>query len=108
MSPRLVFSGEVQVDIRFLVAFEAEEDFEGDVMAFFDEFFATLRAFFIRKVDAHTDAAILDKFAVLALGTNIMGWQGVNLCNIAHGGGKRGSYRPSGSYQVAILDGLGD
>ena len=48
----LVFTGEVQVDIRLLVTLEAQEGLEGDVKAVLLEFSAASGAHFTGHVDA--------------------------------------------------------
>ena len=70
---RLVLAGEVQVDIRFLIAIEAEEGLEGDVVAVHQHPGAALGAVFVRQVKAVVHAAVGDKLAVLALGAAVVG-----------------------------------
>ena len=52
VSSRLIFTREVKVDIRALVALEAKEGFEGNIVAVTSHWSATLGAIFWRKVIA--------------------------------------------------------
>ena len=54
MSLRLIFTGEVQVDIRFLVTFKSKESFKRYIKTIFFEQCTTLRACLIRQVTAGT------------------------------------------------------
>ena len=75
----LVLAGKVQVDIRLLVAVEAEKGLEGDVVAVHQHPGAAVGAVFIRQVKAVIHAAVGDELAVLALGAAIVGRQAVHL-----------------------------
>ena len=86
----LVLAGEVQVDIRFLIAVEAKEGLEGDVVAIHQHPGAAMGAVFVRQVKAVVHAAISDELAVLALGAAVVGRQTVHLRDtgeVRHGGG---------------------
>ena len=72
----LVFSGEVQVDIRLLVSLESQERFKGDVEPVLFQRCAAHRTRFIRHITAGTAAKGFDllgiKIAVVAGGAVIM------------------------------------
>ena len=103
----LVFPREVQVDIRLLVAVEAQEGLEGDVVAVHDHPGAADRAVLVRQVEAVVHAAVGDELAVLALGTAVMGRQAVDLRDareVGHGGG---TDRATAAHLVAAGVGVG-
>ena len=103
----LVFAREVQVDIRLLVAVEAQEGLEGDVVAVHDHPGAADRAVLVRQVEAVVHAAVGDELAVLALGTAVMGRQAVDLRDareVGHGGG---ADRATAAHLVAAGVGVG-
>ena len=75
----LIFAGKVQVDIRLLVAVEAEEGLEGDIVTVHQHPGAAVGAVFIRQVKAVIHAAVGDELAMLALGAAIVGRQAVHL-----------------------------
>ena len=77
--PRLVFAGEVQIDIRCLVAVEPQEGFKGDGVAVAVVIRAAFGAFLRRKVKAGTVTTIRDKFAVLAVRADVVRSEGVDL-----------------------------
>ena len=76
MGLTLVFTGEVQVDIRLLVALEAEEGFKGNVKAVLFQQFSADRAVFVRHVAARPARIGLHlrgiKIAVMAFHTVIV------------------------------------
>ena len=47
---RLVFAGEVKIDIRLLVSLESEERFERNILSVRDQFLAALRTVLRRKI----------------------------------------------------------
>ena len=71
--PSAVHAGEVQIDIRHLVALEAEENLEGDIEPFAQAVLAADGAFFRRQVDAAGCQLVLDvevaPFAFAAAGS---------------------------------------
>ena len=94
MDLALVFAGEVQVDIRLLVAVKAEEGLEGDVVAVHNKLGAAAGAGLVRQVKAVCHAAVGDELAVLAFGAQVVGRQAVHLGNareVGHGGGADGT-----------------
>ena len=68
MGFRMVFTGEIEVDIRDLVAVEAQEDSERDVVAVLVERRAALRADLVGQVEAAADFAVRKELAPLHLG----------------------------------------
>ncbi len=103
----LVLAGEVQVDIRFLIAVEAEEGLEGNVVAVHQHPGAAVGTVFIRQVKAIVHAAIGDELAVLALGAAVVGRQTVHLRDagkVRHG---RGADRATAAHLIAARIGVG-
>ena len=78
MDVGLILAGEVQIDIGFLIAVEAEEGLEGDVVAVHQHPGAAVGAVFIGQVEAVVHAAIGDELAVFALGAAVVGRQTVD------------------------------
>ena len=72
MGRGLVFTGEVQVDIRCFIAVKSQEGFKRNVVAVPIHFSAAFRAVLWRQVKAGADAAVCDKLAVLALRADIV------------------------------------
>ena len=76
MGLTLVFTGKVQVDIRLLVALEAEEGFKGNVKAILFQQFSADRAVFVRHIAARPARIGLHlrgiKIAVMAFHTVIV------------------------------------
>lgn len=79
MRAGLVFTREVQIDIRRLIAVEAEEGFKRNLVAVPAERLPAHRAVFIRQIEAGTDRPIREKFVILALFADVMRFQRVNL-----------------------------
>ena len=101
----LIFSGEVQVDIRHLVAAEAQEGLKGDVEAVLFHLRAALGTHCVGKVRAAVISGRYIQFRVLAVrvGTAIVGLEGVDLGDAGHIGNNGGAHGASGTYQVAVL-----
>ena len=99
----LVLAGEVQVDIRLLVAVEAQEGLEGDVVTVHDQGCAAAGAVFIRQVKTIGHAAVGDEFAVLAVWAQIMGRQAVYLGDAREMSHRRGADRTTAAHLIAIL-----
>ena len=104
---RLVLAGEVQVDIRFLIAVETEEGLEGDVVAIHQHPGAALGAVFIRQVKAIVHAAVGDKLAILALGAAVVGRQTVHLRDTGKVRHSRGADRTTAAHLIAARIGVG-
>ena len=101
----LVLAGEVQVDIRHLVAAEAQEGFEGDVEAVLFKFAATFGAHRIGKVSAAVVALRHVQFGVFAvwIGAAVVGLEGVDLGDAGHIGHDGGTDRATGANQIAVF-----
>ena len=105
----LIDAGEVQVDIGDLVAVEAEEDLEGDIVAVVLQVRAAAGAFALRQVDAAgIFVHIHVKVRKLAVGADVMRRQRVDLGDVAHGRGKRRADRSARADEEAVLIGLFD
>ncbi len=106
----LVLAGEIQVNIRLLIAFKAEEGLKGDVKPFLAQGFPALGAFSVGHVAACPPRIGLDlrriKVAVMAAGAVIVGRQRVYLRNPRHSGHKGRAHRSPGTHQIAVLIGL--
>ena len=77
----LIHAREVQVNIRLLVAVEAEEGLEGDVMAVDEHRLAADRAILIGQVEAVEVDAVVDPLTMLAVGAQIVRRHRVDLGN---------------------------
>ncbi|MNN67719.1 hypothetical protein D3C81_1833700 [compost metagenome] len=66
MGHRLIFAGEVKVNIRYFIAFKAQERLKRDVLAFALQLAAAFRAALVGKVKAAGHAAVQEPFAVFA------------------------------------------
>ena len=106
VGPGLVFAGEVQVDIRHLVALEAQEDLEGDIKALLGQLRAADRAVLIRQIDAHRVALGDIEVTLPALGAAVVGRQGVDLGDAGHAGHEGGADATAAAHQVAVPQGL--
>ena len=104
----LVFAGKVQVDIRRLVAVEAEERLKGDIVAVSVVIGTTLRAFLRRQVKAGAVAAVRDKFAVLAIGADVVRHKGIDLRNAGHAGHERRTDGAARADQIAVFLAVGN
>ena len=100
---RAVYAGEVQIDIRHLVALEAEENLEGDIEPFAQAVLAADGAFFRRQVDAAGCQLVLDvEVAPFAFGAAVMRRQRVYLGNAAHRRDERRADRSARTDEVAV------
>ncbi|MNJ61074.1 hypothetical protein D3C77_568450 [compost metagenome] len=81
VSMRLILSGEVQIDIGYLVTLKPEKSLEGNVLSFPLKLLSTLWAGLVRKVESAWHAAVEKPLAMLAfrINANIMRRQRVNL-----------------------------
>ena len=97
---RLVFAREIQVDIRHLVALEAEEGLERDVKALLGERLAALGTDLVRQVDAAGVFLVpLDVFVVRA---EVVRRERVNLGDIRHERRERRADRTTRADQIAV------
>ena len=106
----LIFSGKVQVNIRFLISLKAQEGLKGNIKALLchgSAAFGTVPIWHIASCHSGEFLYLLRiKIIVMAMGAQIMGTQGIYFCDSGHVGNKGGTYRASGAYQVAILIGF--
>ena len=108
MGFRMVFAGEIEVDIRNLVAVEAQENSERDVVAILVERRAAMGADLVRQVETAAHFAVRKEFAPLALGADIMRRQGVDFGNVRHGRHEGRTDGPTGADEVAVVIGVLD
>ncbi|CCX37069.1 unknown [Clostridium sp. CAG:1013] len=102
----LILAGEVQVNIGDLVAVEAQEGLKGDGVAVPIHGGAAFGAILGRQVETGIDGAVSKELAMLALGTHIVGRQGVNLGDTRHTCHQRGTHRSTGAHQVTVSLGI--
>ena len=101
----LVLPGEIQVNVRHLVAAEAQEGLKGDVEAVLIKGSPTLGTHRIRQVRpaavalGHVEGG---EFAV-RIGAAVMGREGIDLCNTCHVGHNGRAHRTTGAHQIAML-----
>ena len=105
VSARLILSGEVQINIGYLVPVKTKEGLKWNILTVLAQLVTTLWTVFIRHIKARTIGTICDELAVLAFATDIVGRQRINLGNPNHGRDKAGSDRPPRTYQIAPLVG---
>ena len=105
MSLRLIFTGEIQVNIRHLIAAEAQKGLEGDVEAVLFQLGATDRAVHVRKIRAAVEFLGHIQNGVLAVfvGAAVMRREGVNFRNAGHEGHDGRADRATGTHQVAVF-----
>ena len=77
-------AGEVQVDIRNLVAMEAKENCERNIMTVAQHPRAAFRTFLRRQVEAAVHLIVQEELAVTAMRTAIVRLQRVNLGDVEH------------------------
>ena len=78
MSSRLIFTGEVKVDIRLLVAVESEERLERNILTVRYQLFAAFGTVLRRQVITGTVLTRIIKFGIVTLGASVMRRQRVN------------------------------
>ena len=101
--PGLIFIGEVQVNIRHLIARKAKEHLERNVEAVLHQRLAADRAVLVRQVNAHLIFALIHvEEALMAMGTAIVRRQGVHLGNAAHARHKAGAHAAAAAHQITI------
>ena len=89
----LILAGEVQVDIRHLAAAIAQKRLKGNVEAVFLQPCAAFRAVLVRHIRAAAVLLVLLELHMLALGTIVVGRQGVHLGDAGHIGHQRRAHR---------------
>ena len=99
----LVGTGEVQVDIRDLIAVEAEEDGKRDVVAILDERRAADGADFVGKVVAAAVGAVGDELAVLAVRAAPVRRQRVDLGDARHRGDEGRADGTTRADEIAVV-----
>ena len=77
----IVSRGEIEVDIRYLVSIESEENGERDVMPVLREVAPALRAFLIRQVEAAADRAVFEELGPVALRADVVRRERIHLCD---------------------------
>ena len=70
---RLILSGEVQINIGYLVPVKSKEGLKRNILPIFAEFVATLWTVLIRHIKTRTIGAVRNELAVLAFATDIVG-----------------------------------
>ena len=75
----LIFTREVQVDIRLFIAVEAQEGFEGDIVTIPVHGSAAVRTVLGGQVKARLHRTIGEELTVLAVGADIVGHQRIDL-----------------------------
>ena len=88
----LIFTGEIQVNIRLLVAFKSQECLKGNIEPVFLHHGSAFGACFIRHVAPHLAHKFFHifrvKITVFTVGAYIMGRQRIYLCDSRHCCGK--------------------
>ena len=102
---RLVFPGEVQIDIGYLVPIETKEGFKRNILPIFAELVATVWTILVRHIKTRSIRTVCDELTVLALATNIVRRKRINLGDPNHGRDKARSNGSTRSNQVAPLIG---
>ena len=81
---RLIFTGEVQVNIRHLIAIEAQECLKRNGKSLLIERFSALRAGLVRHICAAAKALIFVPFDVMAFRAQIMRRERIYLGDVRH------------------------
>ena len=72
MGRGLIFTGEIQINIRCFIAIESQKCFKWNIMPISVHFCSAFRALLCWQVESRTNAAICNKFTVLAFRADIM------------------------------------
>ena len=105
VNARLIFTREIQVDIRHFIALETEKRLERDVKSLFGQRFSAIRTDFIRQIDAAGVFLVpLDVFIIRA---QIVRRKRVYLGDIRHKRRKRRADRTTRTNQIAVCERLG-
>ncbi len=110
----LIFSREIQVNIRLLVALETEEGLERDSEADALHLRAALRTHLLRKVDSGIEHVCPDLFAVplrilaVRIRAEVMRLQRIHFRDAGHGSDKTRSDGASGADKITVLIRLPD
>ena len=109
VSHRLVFTGEVQVYIRFLVPLKSQEGRKGYIQTFLLHPDSAFRAHLLRHVvTCIIFIRLIRPLEMLAGRADIVRSQRIDLSYSRHGCGKGRTYRSSGSYEISVRIGLVD
>ena len=108
VSLRLIFTAEVEVNIRHLVAVEAEEDRKRNIVSVLLHTSTALGAVFIFKVIAAVDCTVSNELTVSTFRTVPMRWQWIDLSNAQHRRNEAGADTATRAYYIAISVGLLD
>ena len=105
MGSGLIFAGEVQVDIRYLITAEAQEGLKGDVKAILFHPTAAVGTLEVRQISAAviTFRHIQDRKLAFRIRAAIMGLEGIHLCDAGHKCHDGRSDRATGANQIAIF-----
>lgn len=105
----LIFAGEVQVNIRHLVALKAEEHLERDVEAVLHELLTADGAVLIRQVNADFVLALVHvEKALAAMGAAVMRRKRVDLRDAAHTRNEARTDRTAAADKIPVRVGLAD
>ena len=105
----LIFAGEVQVNIRHLVALKAEEHLERDVEAVLHELLTADWAVLVRQVNADFVLALVHvEKALAAMGAAVMRRKRVDLRDAAHTRNEARTDRTAAADKIPVRVGLAD
>ena len=103
----LIFSGEIQVDIRLFVAVKSKECFKWNIVTFLNQLFAAIRTLLRRHIASGTSGIFFYllriEIHIMAFFTVIMCRQRIYLRDTGHCRHKRRSYRSTRTYQIPIF-----
>ena len=102
----VVAGGEIEVDIRDLVAIEAKEYGEWDVVPILIQIVSAFRAWLIGQVEAAAHGAIFEELGPVAIRAHIVRRQRIDFRDAGHGGDEGRADGPSRTYQVAAVVGV--
>ena len=77
----LIFAREIQINIRNLIAFKAQKGFKRDGQTVLFHHGSAIGAHLVRHIHTNGIFAVFKEFAVFTAGTNIVGAEGVYLCD---------------------------
>ena len=97
-------AGEVQINIRNLIAMEAQENRKRNIMTVAQHPRAAFGAILRRQVKAAVYLIVHKEFAVTAMRTAVMRLQRINLGNIQHRSNKGRAYAATRAYQVTAVN----
>ena len=103
---RLILTGEVQVNIRYFIAVEAQERLKRNGKSLLIERFSALRTGLVRHICAAAKALIFVPFDVMAFRAQIMRRERIYLGDVRHKRNQRRTNRTTGTDQIAVLQRL--